>query len=128
MDVNPQAVAVYVSTCERLQPFTVIAPAVQFTVTAPHSLEAVMDGSQLGGIAGSQPRSVVPLVQLAKTGAVATVHVKVRVQVLIRPQAVAEMVKIWVRLQPLLVIAPGVQLMVTLPHSLVAVMAPPKAD
>ena len=86
-----------------------------------------MAGSQIGGIAGSQPRLVVPLVQLAKTGAVATVQVKVRVQVLINPQAVAEMVKIWVRLQPLLVIDPGVQLMVTLPHSLVAVMAPPKA-
>ncbi len=104
-----------------------MAPAVQFTVTAPHSLVAVMAGSQLGSTAGSQPRSVVPLVQLSKTGAVATVQVKVRVQVLVRPQAVAVIVKTWVRLHPLTVITPPVQLMDTLPHSLVAVMAPPKS-
>ena len=42
-----------------------------------------------GKVAGLQPRSVVPVVQFAKTGAVATVHVKVRVQVLVRPHAVA---------------------------------------
>lgn len=105
-----------------------MAPAVQTTVAAPHSLEAVTAGSQLGSTAGLQPRSVVPLVQLAKTGAVATVQVKVRVQVLVRPHAVAVMVNTWVRLQPLLVITPPVQLMDTLPHSLVAVMAPPKPD
>ena len=104
-----------------------MAPAVQFTVTAPHSLEAVTLWSQEGKVDGSQPRSVVPLVQLSKTGAVATVQVKVRVQVLVSPHAVAVIVKTWLRLQPLLVITPPEQLMDTLPHSLVAVMAPPKA-
>ena len=50
-------------------------PGVQFTVTAPHSLEAVTPGSQDGKLDGLQPRSVVPLVQLSKTGAVASVQV-----------------------------------------------------
>lgn len=102
-----------------------MVPGVQTTVAAPHSLEAVTLASQEGKV-GLQPRSVVPLVQLAKTGAVATCQVKVRVQVAVCPHAVAVRVKTWVRLQPLLVIDPAEQLIDKLPHSLVAVMAPPK--
>jgi hypothetical protein len=105
-----------------------MVPAVQITDAAPHSLVAVTPGSQLGRVAGLQPRSVVLDVQLSKTGAVTACQVKVLVQVLVKPQPVAVMVNTWVRLQPLLVIVPAEQLVETLPHSLVAVMAPPKAD
>ena len=97
------------------------------TVAGPHSLVAVMFGSQLGRLAGLQPRLVVPVVQLLKTGAVATFQLKVRVQVLVKPQAVTEKVNILERLQPLLVTAPSEQLIPPmLPHSLEAVTAPPK--
>ncbi len=60
-------------------------------------------------------------------GAVPCCQVKVRVQVVVKPQPVIVNVNIWVRLQPLIVIEPAEQVApVTLPHSLVAVMAPPK--
>lgn len=86
-----------------------------------------MLGSQLGSVTGLHPKSVVPVVQLAKTGAGTSCQVKVRVQVLVRPQAVAVKVNTWERPQPLLVIEPAAQVMpVTAPHSLVAVTAPPK--
>jgi hypothetical protein len=102
-----------------------MVPGVHTTVAGPHSLEAVTLASQVGKV-GLQPRSVVPVVQLAKTGAVATCQVKVRVQVVVWPHPVAVRVNTWVRLQPLVVIAPAEQLIDKLPHSLVAVMAPPK--
>ena len=58
-----------------------ICPGVQVTLTGPHSLLAVIFGSQLGGVVGLHPRSEVPSVQLSKVGAVATCQVKVLVQV-----------------------------------------------
>jgi hypothetical protein len=58
-------------------------------------------------------------------GGVTTVQVKVRVQVTVWPQAVASKVKIWVRLQPLTVIAPALQVTGTLPQELEAVTGPP---
>ena len=63
-------------------------PGVQITGTDPHSLDAVIFGSQVGGV-GLHPRAVVPVTQLLNTGAVTTVHVNVRVQVEVSPQAVA---------------------------------------
>lgn len=56
-----------------------------------------------------------------------TDHVKVRVQVVVKPQPVIVKVNTWLRLQPLFVTVPAEQVMSeTLPHSLEAVMAPPK--
>ena len=72
---------------------------------------------------GLQPRSTV-WPQLAKTGAVTTVHVNVLVQVLVKPHAVALNVRVCVLLQPLTTTVPGEQVTVTGPHSLDAVTAP----
>jgi hypothetical protein len=112
-----------------LQPFVVMAPAVQTTVAGPHSLEAVTLASQLGSVEGLQPRLVVPVVQFAKTGGVATCQVKVRVQVVTGPQSVTGVsVKTCVRLQPLTVMGPAVQPnTVMAPQSLEAVTCPPNA-
>jgi hypothetical protein len=59
-------------------------------------------------------------------GGVTTFQVKVRVQVAVCPQAVASKVKIWVRVQPLMVMGPAIQFTGTVPHELEAVTAPPK--
>jgi hypothetical protein len=72
----------------RLQPLVSIVPGVQVTVTAPHSFVARIVLSHAGGV-GLHPRLVVPLMQLVNTGAVTTVQVKVRVQVLVNPQSPA---------------------------------------
>ncbi len=119
--VNPQAVALFVKLWERLQPLEVIGPGVHVTGTEPHSLCAVILVLHAGGV-GLQPKGVVPLVQLSNTGAVTTVQVKVWMQVLVNPQAVALFVKLWERLQPLEVIGPGVHVTGTEPHSLCAVI------
>ena len=58
-------------------------------------------------------------------GAVPCCQVNVRVQVVEKPQLVMEKVKTWERSQPLIETEPAEQVMPTLPHSLVAVMAPP---
>lgn len=56
-----------------------------------------------------------------------TDQVKVRVQVVVNPQLVIEKVNTWLRLQPSFSTIPGEQVIPeTLPHSLVAVIAPPK--
>ena len=105
----------------------VIGPTLQVTVTGPHSLEAVTFGSQLGKVAGLQPRSITPFAQvLLNEGGVTMVQVKVRVQVTVCPQAVASKVKIWVRVQPLMVIEPALQVTGTAPQELEAVTVPPK--
>ena len=119
-------VATYVKTCSLLQPFEIIGPAVQTTVAGPHSLVAVTVASQTGKVAGLHPRLVVPVVQLSKTGAEAIFQVKVRVQVEVKPQAVTEKVNTLLRLQPFDTMPPSEQVIpVTLPHSLLAVTAPP---
>lgn len=93
---------------------------------APHWLEAVTFGSQTGKLTGLQPRLTTPFPQVPlNDGGVTTVHVKVRVQVTVCPQAVASKVKIWVRMQPLIVISPAVQVTGTEPQELEAVTAPP---
>lgn len=59
-------------------------------------------------------------------GAVPCCQVNVRVQVVVKPQPVMVKVKTWERSQPLTETEPAEQVMPeTLPHSLVAVMAPP---
>ena len=68
------------------------------------------------------PSAVVPLVQLLNTGAVAVVQVKVLVQVLVCPQAVAVYVNACERALPVGTIVPGVHITGTDPHSLLAVM------
>ncbi len=120
------ALATYVRVCERLQPFEVMAPTWQITVIGPHSLEAVTFGSQAGRVVGLQPRLMTwfPQVPLNE-GGVTTVQAKVRVQVTVWPQAVAEKVKTWVRLQPLIVIVPALHVTGTDPQELEAVTGPP---
>lgn len=62
-----------------------------------------------------------------KVAAGSSDQVKVRVQVVVKPQPVMVKVNTWLRLQPLLSIVPAEQVMPeTVPHSLVAVMVPPK--
>ena len=103
-----------------------MVPTLQVTGMAPHALEAVTFGSQLGKVTGLQPRLTTPFPQVPlKDGGVTDVHVKVRVQVEVCPQAVASKVKIWVRLHPLTVISPAVQVTGTEPQELEAVTAPP---
>ena len=103
-----------------------IIPAVHTTIASPHSLVAVTLASQPGKVDGLQPRSMRLVVQLSNTGNEATFQVKVLVQVDVKPQAVTEKVKTLLRLQPLDVTAPSEQVMpLTLPHSLLAVTAPP---
>lgn len=103
-----------------------IIPAVHVTVAGPHSLVAVILASQTGRATGLQPRSIIPVVQLSNTGNDATFHVKVLVQVEVKPQDVSEKVKTLVRLQPLDVTDPSEQVIPpTLPHWLLAVTAPP---
>ena len=103
-----------------------MAPTLQVTGMAPHWLEAVTFGSQLGKVAGLQPRLTTPFPQVPlKDGGVTTVQVKVRVQVAVCPQAVASKVKTWVRVQPLTMISPAVQVTGTEPQELDAVTAPP---
>ena len=103
-----------------------MVPTLQVTVTGPHWFEAVTFGSQAGKLTGLQPRLTTPFPQVPlNDGGVTTVHVKVRVQVTVCPQAVASKVKIWVRVQPLIVIPPSVQVTGTEPQELEAVTAPP---
>lgn len=103
-----------------------IIPAVQTTVAGPHSLVAVTLASQVGKATGLQPRSMRPVVQLSNMGNDSTFHVKVLVQVEVNPQAVTENVNTLLRSQPFEVTAPSEQVMPpTLPHSLLAVTAPP---
>lgn len=86
-----------------------------------------MLGSQAGRVVGLQPRLTTPLPQVPpKEGGVTTFQVKVRVQVTVCPQAVASKVNIWVRVQPLMVMEPALQLTGTDPQELEAVTAPPK--
>lgn len=93
----------------------------------PHWLEAVIFGSQAGKVNGLQPRLITPFPQVPlNEGGVTTVHVKVLVQVTVCPQAVASKVKTWVRLQPLMSIAPAVQVTGMAPQELDAVTGPPK--
>jgi hypothetical protein len=104
-----------------------MVPTLQVTVTGPHWFEAVTFGSQTGKLTGLQPRLITPFTQVPlNDGAVLAVQVKVRVQVVVCPQAVASKVKIWVRLHPLTVISPAVQVTGTEPQELEAVTAPPK--
>ena len=105
-----------------------MVPTLQVTVIGPHSLEAVTFGSQLGKVPGLQPKLVTPLPQVPpKEGGVTCVQVKVRVQVDVCPQAVASKVNNWVRVQPLIVILPALQVTGTEPQVFEAVTAPPKA-
>ena len=129
--VCPQATAVNVNICCLLQAFPVICPASQVTVTGPHSLLAVTappNGAvpivaHVGNV-GLHPNAMV-CPQFAITGAVETVQVKVRVQVLVCPHAVAEKVNICCLLQAFPVTDPASQVTDTGPHSLLAVTAPP---
>ena len=90
-------------------------------------MDAVTLGSQLGKVAGLQPRLITPFPQVPlKEGGVTTFQVKVLVQVTVCPQAVASKVKIWVRLHPLMAIVPALQFTVTDPQEFEAVTAPPK--
>lgn len=103
-----------------------MVPTLQVTVTGPHWFEAVTFGSQAGKLTGLQPRLTTPFPQVPlKDGGVVTFQVKVRVQVEVCPQAVASKVKIWVRVHPLTVISPAVQVTGTEPQELEAVTAPP---
>ena len=69
-----------------MQPLINTVPGLQVTATEPHSLCAVIFVAQTGGV-GLQPRSVVPLTQLSKTGAVVSVQINVLEQVVVNPQA-----------------------------------------
>ena len=129
--VCPQAVAVNVNTCCLLHELPVTGPASHVTGTAPHSLLAVTvppNGvvpivAHVGNV-GLQPNGIV-CPQFENVGAVETVHVKVRVQVLVCPQAVAVNVNTCCLLHELPVTGPASHVTGTAPHSLLAVTAPP---
>jgi hypothetical protein len=89
-------------------------------------LDAVTPASHDGNVVGLQPNAP-PVGTPASTGAVATDHVNVLVQVLVCPHAVAVKVNIcWRPQAPTFVTEPAEQLTVTAPQLFEAVTAPPK--
>ena len=110
--------------CERLQPLTEMVPAEHVTLTGPHSLWAVILALQVG-VAGLQPRAVVPPVQLSNTGAVATLQVTVREVLDDSVQlSVAVNVLVWERAHPLLLTAPSDEVTVGVLQLSVALAVP----
>ncbi len=104
-----------------------MVPTLQVTVIGPHSFEAMIFGSHAGKVTGLQPKLITPFTQLPlNEGGVTTVQLKVRVQVMVCPHAVAENVKTCERLQPFIVTLPAEQLTGTEPQLFEAVTVPPK--
>ncbi len=103
-----------------------MVPTLHVTDIGPHSLDAVMLGSQAGRGTGLHPKLITPFEQEPlNEGGVTCVQLKVRVQVLVIPHAVAVKVNTCERLHPLTMIVPAEQDTGTEPQLLDAVTAPP---
>src|SRR5436190_1008237 len=120
------SLAFHVIVCVLVQPVVVIVPAVEVTALAPEQLSLAEAEPKLM-LVGLQPGFRLPPVIVITGPCVSTVHVAVREvdEELLHP-SIAFQVMVCVRVQPLVVIEPAVEVSVTAPAQLSEPEAEPK--
>src|SRR5436190_2254267 len=120
------SLAFHVIVCVLEQPVVVIVPAVEVTALAPEQLSLAEAEPKLT-VPGLQPGFRLPPVIVITGPCVSTVHVAVRVvDEDCRHPSIAFQVMVCVRVQPLVVIEPAVEVSVTAPAQLSEPEAEPK--
>src|SRR5678815_1062978 len=127
----PQAsIEVNVLVCDRLQPSVTTAPVVVSNVGAAHAsnAEATPSAALISSGSGLQPRFNEPPLTVNKGGVRSVNQFTILDAVDILPQSsIAVNVLVWVRLHPLLIIAPSDDTSIGMPQASVAVPTPSAA-
>ena len=123
------SLAVNVLVKERLQPMVTIAPSLEVIVTAPQASVAVAVPSEPAGFDGLHPNDAFAELPVKVGGVISVVHRTVLEVVAVLLQAsVTVNVLVRERSQPLLCTAPSLEVIVTAPHTSVAVAVPSEAS